>query len=120
MVAHGAGESAFDMAEEVAFEQLFGEAWTTDGDERFVGQMTLLVDGARAITLLPVPLSPMMRIEAGVLAARSKVSISSLMSGVVESSRGSGLWALLSLTSLSSRSMLLLNSWKRRTRASTR
>src|SRR5437899_6002445 len=46
MVAHCASEGAFDMAEKVAFEQLFGEAGTTDSDERFIRQMALLVNGA--------------------------------------------------------------------------
>ena len=60
---------------------------------------------ARAATLLPVPLSPKINIDAGVFAARINMSITSRMRGVVKSKIGSRLCALVSVTSCSSRSM---------------
>ena len=46
MVAQGAGERAFDVAEQVAFQQFLGQTRTAHGDERSIRQMALLVNGA--------------------------------------------------------------------------
>ena len=46
MIPDRAGEGSLDVAEEFAFEQFFGKAGATDGHERFVRQVTLLMDGA--------------------------------------------------------------------------
>lgn len=45
MVANSASEGASDVAEKVAFQQFFGEARATHGDERLIGEMALLVNG---------------------------------------------------------------------------
>ena len=40
----GAGERAFDVAEQFGFEQLFGKGGAVDGDERFVVPLAVGVD----------------------------------------------------------------------------
>ena len=46
MVPQGAGESAFDVPEELAFQQFFGQTRTGHGDKRFIRQIAPLVKGA--------------------------------------------------------------------------
>ena len=47
MVFHCSGKCAFDVSEEITFQQFLGETWATDGDERFFCEMAVLVDGPR-------------------------------------------------------------------------
>ena len=69
LVGRRAGEGAFDVAEEFAFQQLAGQAGTTDGDEGIFLLRRCWRATARATHVLPVPLSPSNRIVAGVAAA---------------------------------------------------
>ena len=47
MILDGSGEGTFDVAEEVAFEQLLGKAGATDRNERFIPEMAGGVNRAR-------------------------------------------------------------------------
>ena len=47
LVAIGAGEAALDVAEELRFEQRFGQAGAVDGDHRARGARAALMDGVR-------------------------------------------------------------------------
>ena len=42
----GAGEGAFFVAEQFAFEQVFGDGGAVDGEERGLGAMAVMIDGA--------------------------------------------------------------------------
>ena len=57
LVARGAGEGAGDVAEQLAFQQILGQGAAGDFDER-LRRRRLRRWIARAIMLLPVPLSP--------------------------------------------------------------
>ena len=46
MILDRAGERAFDVAEQFAFQKFLGKARTTDGDKWFVRQMAFFMDGA--------------------------------------------------------------------------
>ena len=66
----GAGEGALFMAEQLAFQQIFRNGGAIDGDE-IACRARLLRWMKRAITSLPVPLSPVMRMVASLCATCS-------------------------------------------------
>ena len=62
-VLDGAGERALDVAEQLAFEQALGQGPAVDADVR-AGRRGLRSWMARAISSLPVPVSPTIRTHA--------------------------------------------------------
>ena len=64
LVVDGAGERPLDVAEQLALQQALAEGAAVDADVGAVGARAEAVDG-RAISSLPVPVSPTSRTLAG-------------------------------------------------------
>ena len=80
LVAGRAGERAGDVAEQLAFEQVLGQGAAGDFDERpFARLLRRWI--ARAIMILPVPLSPVTSTVARVSATLSIMSKTRIMCG---------------------------------------
>ena len=70
-VAVGAGEAALDVAEQLRFEERFGQAGAVDGHERTSARARCACGPRGATTSLPTPLSPVMSTLASERATRS-------------------------------------------------
>ena len=89
LVAIGAGEAPFDVAEQLRFEQRFRQARAVDGARKSSFARGPSEWTARATTSLPTPLSPVIRTLASDRATRSTSSRRSSIIGLVPTNSGS-------------------------------